>query len=852
MNEAHKIILLGKSLLAKGEFWTILFITLSLSLIFKDVIFKGNIIFPSNFLATFYSPWATVKYEGFENGVPHKPIGGNDQIRMFYPYRTFINESLAKGEFPLWNPYNFSGSPFIAGFQSAVFYPLNILYAFLPQIQAWSILVVAQPLLGTLFMYLYLHLFVREKLAAFFGAFAAGFSGFIITWSAENAVVGQSALWFGLLLYATEKLVRMPKIKYFLLLVLALSSTILAGHHQIIFSIFIVVFFYGLVRIRQLQSRLVTQARDPETSYIGRASKKIMKEKDSISRWAWNESWEMRVTEPASLFRNIILFFCAFLTSLLLTSIQLLPSIEAFGESTRGISSAETVLQTYLMPLKYSIKLLAPDIFGNPATYNFFGQGFYHENVFYIGSIPLVFAVISLFKNRSDKIVKFFAVASLISFIFAIKSPFSDWFYRLPIPIISTFTPSRTLFITSLSLAILSSFGFSYFARFNDQKVRRIIYITVLSFTAILIAFIAIGFLPEANMSRGNLKISVHNIILPQVMILSLIPLTLLQKRLKFAKIFIVLIMCLGQFYFLNKYSVIGFPQFLYPDHFVFSDIQKNQKLADRFLSFGLPILGDVNLEKKVFSPDGIDPVFPKRYGQLVYAAKNNGKLILDIPRIEVNLSEYAENEDIRTNTRRRRLMSLLGVTRAYNYEKDYKDQKAIDKIFPPEAFTPLWKKDGWQAYQNKNAFPRAYFADNFIIEKEDRLILNRIFDPNVDLRQTAILEEKPDSVKSSKSAARAEILSYGKNQIKIKTDTTENKMLILTDNYYPGWNAFVDHTPAKIYRVDYTFRAIVVPKGLHIVSFIFSPLSFTIGKYISLATGLLLGGLFIYVLAKK
>src|SRR3989344_2690923 len=147
-----------KWLLKYPNFFIILFISIGLLFIYRQVIFEGKIIFPSNFLAQFYSPWRTEKFTGWETGIPHKPIG-DDQIRLFYPERTFANEMLGKGIIPLWNPYNFSGTPFLADLQSAIFYPLNILYFFVPQIYAWQILLFIQPIMAASFMFLFLNFF---------------------------------------------------------------------------------------------------------------------------------------------------------------------------------------------------------------------------------------------------------------------------------------------------------------------------------------------------------------------------------------------------------------------------------------------------------------------------------------------------------------------------------------------------------------------------------------------------------------------------------------------------------------------------------------------------------------------
>ena len=54
--------------------------------------------------------------------------------------------------------------------------------------------------------------------------------------------------------------------------------------------------------------------------------------------------------------------------------------------------------------------------------------------------------------------------------------------------------------------------------------------------------------------------------------------------------------------------------------------------------------------------------------------------------------------------------------------------------------------------------------------------------------------------------------------------------MLVLSDMYYPGWKAFVDGEETKIYRADYTFRAIPLNAGTHQVEFVYDPISFKVG----------------------
>ncbi len=50
-----------------------------------------------------------------------------DLLLFVVPIKYFLGEELRRGEIPLWNPYIHLGTPFLAGLQGAVFYPLSLL-----------------------------------------------------------------------------------------------------------------------------------------------------------------------------------------------------------------------------------------------------------------------------------------------------------------------------------------------------------------------------------------------------------------------------------------------------------------------------------------------------------------------------------------------------------------------------------------------------------------------------------------------------------------------------------------------------------------------------------------------------
>ena len=75
-----------------------------------------------------------------------------------------------------------------------------------------------------------------------------------------------------------------------------------------------------------------------------------------------------------------------------------------------------------------------------------------------------------------------------------------------------------------------------------------------------------------------------------------------------------------------------------------------------------------------------------------------------------------------------------------------------------------------------------------------------------------------------------------------MRTVSSQPKLLLLTDNYYPGWKAAVDREETEILRANYTFRAVPLTAGGHEVRFYYDPMSFKVGLIISVLSLVALG----------
>ena len=226
----------------KTIFVSLIFILVSL--IFFYPIFKGKIPFPGDLLMGEYAPYNSYPFLGYApGGYPNKGQDF-DVIRLLYPEKEFSIRSFRNFELPFWNPYNFSGNPHIASLQSGSFYPLNIIFIFFPLITAWTIFIILQPILTSIFSFLFARELKLSIKSSIFTALVFTFSSYSVVWM-EYGNIGHSIAWMPFAMWLILKNLKKPSIFKSIAISLSLTFAILAGYIQTAFYVF--VFLLGFV-----------------------------------------------------------------------------------------------------------------------------------------------------------------------------------------------------------------------------------------------------------------------------------------------------------------------------------------------------------------------------------------------------------------------------------------------------------------------------------------------------------------------------------------------------------------------------------------------------------------------------
>ncbi len=739
---------------------------------FLPSIFAGKIPIPADSLLGLYHPWRDDSYQGYNAGkFPVKNPLITDPILQTYPWGKLVIDNFKSLNFPLWNPYSFSGQPLLANIQSAPFRFTNLLFFVFPFNISWTLHIILPLILTGSFMFIFLRSLNLSILSSTFGAIVLPFSGYFVAWMTWGGITA-TAMFLPLILFCINKLFEKISPVVFIILFFSVSQTILSGHWQTGSYIFLTSILFTIFKHFSQKS-----------------------------------------------FKPILIIGTSFVLGIVISSVQILPSLEFLNFSIRDIDQAYFEgRRDWFIPYQHLIQIVAPDFFGNPSTYNYWGIFNYGEFVGFFGIIPLILAGTSVFTK--GKSTTFFLTLLAISLILGLKNPVSEIPYAYNFTFISNMQPSRIIFLLVFSLTVLAAIGFEtilkekYRTKFGVSSI----VVAVILLILLLTAKFQTNIFPNVD-NFDTAKIASRNLFLPFTFaLLATILIILLRSKVikNFIPFALVGLTMIELFRFAYKFTPFSKPSLVFPSTGI-TNYLSSQERPFRVITTDRRILPpNISAVYQIESIHGYDPLFLNDYANLVSTWESNQTAKAGSFNRIVTPTNYDS-----------KLADFLNVK--YILTFDNIESQKFNKVFD-EGKTKL--------YENKNVLPRVFFVSEVVkVENRDQE-LQKVIDENFDLSNSAVSSTFSFEAKDNTSSVL--ISSYQDQSLVLNTNTQKQAPLVLSNVFYPGWNAFVDGHKTEVKRVNFMFQSVVVPEGKHTVEFKYQPKSFYNGLYIS-ALGLFL-----------
>jgi len=504
----------------------------------------------------------------------------------------------------------------------------------------------------------------------------------------------------------------------------------------------------------------------------------------------------------------ILMIFIAGILTLGMSAVQFLPTMELVKYSNRSEGVSFEVATNTLWPLKTFI------LFINPRAYDVYRPDMPSQMVSgatavifalygYVGILPLVLAFLAISKSFKKPFVFIFTLLLVFSLIWGLGR--STQLYALlweAIPGMRYFRyPVKILFFIEFCLAILAAFGLDYLV--NTLREKRENFRRYLRF--VLPLFILVVFL-DLYINNG---LNLQPIISGKEWFEKPKTAQFLQEELK------------KEFFRIYSHGSNNLDYRLVRD----IPIQKEfQNLL--FIDFNMIYRIPANREWFVLLLD--------RQTKL-----NQFNTKLDLEKATLTLPQ-----NFKKSLSLQRVKFLLSDLPIEDFDLILREEIPFSKTVDHFAYlaTPEGIKletvpaKGVYVYENTKVYPHISFVSRArVLSSEQALeeILKEEFDP----RKEVILEEGEALNNSSIGAANLEMINYEDSKVEVKVKTDQDGYLVLADTFYPGWQAWIDGEKTKIFRANYTFRAVFVPKGEHRIFFKFEPTNFRIGALVSAST---------------
>jgi hypothetical protein len=554
--------------------------------------------------------------------------------------------------------------------------------------------------------------------------------------------------------------------------------------------------------------------------------------------------------------------------SLLLTTVQLLPTAEFVSQSSRNSGAERTFALTYSFWPWRLVTLLAPNFFGNPAQGNYWGYANYWEDHAYLGVLPVILALVAIWhylKRRLGghkqkikvgqklahteiaqtpqplQVVPFFATLVPISLILALgwNTPVYLWIFDF-MPGFGFFqAPARLLIWYTVAMAVLAGVGAQFFVSTPETRP---------NWRRLLIACVGItvaGVIGESFLAGRNLTFLTATRTAGILLTISIILLLIRPEKDNpgFVRESLwqwVIIIFVGVDLFLAALPLIPtLSSTIFSRPVASAELIKTQPGEHRFFvdnRFVYTTTFDRYFRFKTFGPlevdnwQGFKETLVPNFGVYTGLPSANNDDPLTVGHWQQLTQRLRKANDVQ----RARLLSLMNV----GYLISSPNETSWEIIYTNEALA---------IQRVPYVLPRAYFVPRASYVRDSSEAMTRLIAPDFDSHQEVIIMDgEVRTAVSVDSLARSDVWpvtinEQGSSQVQLTVEAPNPGFVVLTDTFYPGWQVTVDGQAARIWQANLAFRAVAVEAGQHEISFRYRPRSFMVGLWISSVTGLII-----------
>jgi hypothetical protein len=754
---------------------------------------------------------------------------GSDAQNQVYGWRAYGFGQVRAGRFPLWNPYEFLGMPFVASLQSAMFYPANWLCAVLPLGRAINLGIILNLFLSGLFTYLWARRFGLRWIGALVAAATYVFGAPQIL----RIFAGHGSFF--------------PLIPWIPCVLLCVEMLVCGG-----FQPLAIVFGAAAVAMEWFGG-------NPQYAFYGGIAAVL---------YLGGRLWQRRELGARGAARAIGGFVLIYALGSALAGVQLMPALELFSVSSRRGQLSYTWVREFSFVPEGLLSFLAPDLFGPEVGVPYWGRWYLWETSPYVGVVAFGLAFIALLRGRRGRAFLPGGIA-LICLLLAMAG--EAVFFGL-IPGFDLFrAQGRWLCPVSLFIGLAAGLGADgiaasagegvlveaekSIARSDGHGMWILACLAALFILAggalcselgfgraawlrfmdiMLMVGHKIGYdehvslhewmrTPSADFKLAAMRAAGLSMLRAGLFLGALAGLVRLTRRSRvkpaWAAGALLALVAIDAWTFGHRYLVTFDPK---KDGLSPGAVEFLAKSAEpfRFARGGCLALPPCEgMTHRFNCIEGVQPNVPARFRDVFWSLQGEDAYMRAMDRNFTSYFLYKPKPAL--------LMFNLRYLVAYaSYPK--RQIEGLRTVYQDRQIRIDELPDSW---------PRAWLVHRYEVRPNGREVLALLLRFNY--RKMALFEEDPGcAVEESSAAAEAvpEIVRYEPARIDIKVQAAAPALLVLSDLFYPGWEATVDGRAAEILQANYVMRAVAIPQGAHDVRFLYRPASFRAGVAASAA----------------